>query len=330
MSFTVASKPVGRIGYGMGGLTFPTKALPTPEAIRMLKSALSAGANMWNAGEHYGTPDYNSLHLLHAYFTQYPEDADNVFISVKSCLDTVARKPSNDAKSVRESIERCLGILDGKCKIDIFQPCRLDPDVPTEETIRAINEYVQAGKIGSIGLSEVSAASVRKAAAVAPIAAVEIELSLFETSVLSNGVAEACAELRIPLVAYSPINRGFLSGQIRKFEDMPEKDYRRLFPRYQEENFGHNMQLVEEVEKIAKRKDCSPVQVGLAWVCAQSEAIGVPVIPIPGSSSLKRLEENMSSVTLSADEMREIQTIVSSFEVKGDRAPPQLTKYMSV
>lgn len=330
MTVIIANKPIGPIGFGMGGLTWPTKALPISESITIIKAALNSGATMWNAGEHYGTPSYNSLHLLNAYFTQYPDDADKVFISVKAGFDMVQRKPISSGQGIRDSIERCLSILDGKCQIDLFQAGRLDPDVPIEETIGAIEEYVKVWKIRSVGLSEVSAASIRKANSIIPIAAVEVELSLFETSVLSNGVANTCSELGIPIVAYSPINRGFLSGQIRKFEDLPKNDYRRMFPRYQQENFGENMKLVEEVESIARRKGCTAVQIGLAWGRAQGEAIRTPVIPIPGSSSRERLRENLSLVELSESELREINEILARLEVKGGRAPPGLDKYLSV
>lgn len=136
---------------------------------------------------------------------------------MKSCLDLSMRRPLGDAQGVRDSIERFLRILDGTCTTDLFQPCRLDPDVPVEETVGAIAEYVRASKIRAVDLGEVSAASIRKAQAIVPIAAVKIELSLFETGVLNNGVAETYRELSIPLVALSPISHDFLSSQIRSW-----------------------------------------------------------------------------------------------------------------
>lgn len=202
MSLKISAKPVGPIGLGTMGFIRRDRQIPVEDAIATLKAALDAGANFWNAGTIYGTPEYNSLHLLKAYFTKYPEDADKVSISVKSCLDISTFIPSADAAGVRASIEKSLAILDGKCRIDVFQAARLDPNVPVEETIGAIAEYVKAGKIGGIGLSECSAASIRKAVAVHPIAAVEVELSLFATQIMSNGIAESCKEHEIPIVAY--------------------------------------------------------------------------------------------------------------------------------
>ena len=329
MSFTMAGKTVGRISFGMAGLTGFGK-VSTEDAIATLKAALYAGANFWNAGEIYGKPDYNSLHLLNAYFTKYPGDAEKVVISVKSCFDLMGGKTFNDTEGVRACIDRCLAVLDGKCKIDIFEPARLDPNVPVEETVRAIAEYVKAGKIGSVGLSECGAASIRKASAVTPISAVEIELSLFETGIFTNGVADVCKELNIPIVAYSPLNKGFLTGQLRKYEDMPEKDYRQMFPRFQPDVFDENLKLVEEVERLAKGKGYSAIQVAIAWVAAQSETIGVPVIPIPGASSVPRVDENMKEVTLSKTELEEISAILEKIEVKGGRAPARFSHFLEV
>ena len=317
----------------MGGLTaFGTAKVSSENAIACMKAALHAGANFWNAGEHYGTPEYNSLHLLNIYFRRYPEDADKVVISVKSCFGLVDGQIAlrNDEKGVKASIDHCLEVLDGKCRIDVFQAARLDPDVPVEETVGAIQEYVKVGKIGGVGLSECSAASIRKAVAVAPIAAVEVEVSLFETGIFSNGVADACKEFQIPIVAYSPLNRGFLTGQYRKYEDLPEKDYRKMFPRYQPEVFDENVRLVEEIEKVARQRGCSGIHVALAWVSAQSNSLGVPVVPIPGASSVPRVPENMMEVTLTVQELEALREILSRIEVKGARAPARFAHWMEV
>lgn len=330
MAAIIAGKPVGPIGFGMISLLNPAKQVSTEDAIATLKAALNAGANFWNAGEHYGTPDYNSLHLLNAYFSKYPEDAEKVVVSVKGCFNFKERKPSNDVEGVKTSIENCLAILGGKCRIDLFQASRGDPDVPIEITVAAIAEHVKAGKVGSIGLSECSAASIRKAVAVHPIAAVEVELSLFETGIMRNGVAETCKEFNIPIVAYSPLSRGFLTGQLRKYEDMDEKDFRRMFPRFQPDVFDENLKLVDEVEKVAKRKDCSVVQVAIAWVSAQSKTVAVPVVPIPGAGAVSRVEENMKRIELNADELSVINEVLARMEVKGGRYPAGFSRYESV
>lgn len=330
MSFTIAGKHVGRIGFGMIGLLNPSNNIAIEDAIATLKAALTAGANLWNAGEHYGTPEYNSLTLLNKYFTKYPEDADKVVISVKGAFDMKTAKALNNPEGVRDSIENCLSILDGKCRIDLFQTSRGDPDVPIEVTVGAIAEFVKAGKVGSIGLSECSAGTIRKAVGVHPIAAVEIELSLFETGILSNGIAEACNEFDVPIVAYSPLSRGFLTGQLRKYDDLGEKDFRRMFPRFQPEVFNENLKLVEEVEKVAKRKGCSTVQIAIAWVSAQSKSIGVPVIPIPGARKMSQLEENVETVELTSEELKEINGVLERIEVKGGRVPARFEHFLEV
>ncbi len=330
MPLTVAGKEVGRIGFGMTSLLRPGKVTPQDEAIAVMKAALTASANYWNAGELYGTPEWNSLHLINAYFTKYPEDANKVFISVKGCFNRAAGKPANDQDGVRTSLEYCLKTLDGKCRIDLFQAARGDPDVPIEVTVGAIAEYVKAGKVGCIGLSECSAITIRKASAVHPIGAVEVELSLFETSNLKNGVAEACKEFGIPIIAYSPLSRGFLTGQLQKYEDLDEKDFRRMFPRFQPDVFDENMQLVKEVEQVAAQKGCSVVQVALAWVSAQSQTIGVPVVPIPGASAISRVEENMKYVALTGPEFKQIDEVLSRIEVKGGRYPAAFARYEQI
>ncbi|KAF2722090.1 putative aldo/keto reductase [Polychaeton citri CBS 116435] len=318
---TIVGKRVNSIGYGMGSLTSPHKSVSTADAIAVLKTALEAGANCWNAGLIYGTSTYNSCHLLNAYFTQYPSDVDRVCVSVKGCFDLWQGKIFNDADSVRASIDEALRVIDGKCKIDIFEPCRVDPRIPIEETVGAIAEYVRAGKVGGIGLSECGAGTIRRAMKVHPIAAVEIEISLISTEAFTNGITQTCRDYNIPIIAYSPLGHGFLTGQIRRLDDIPQSDYRRMFPRFQPDAFADNIRLVEEVKAIAQKKGCSEVQIAIAWVAAQSEKAGVPIIPIPGSSNLPRTKENTSHIKLEKSELTDIEDILRKIEVKGGRAP---------
>lgn len=179
-----------------------------------MRAALSSGCTNWNGGQFYGTPEHNSLHLLNAYFTKYPEDADKVVISIKGGLDTSTGKMDGTKAGVQKTIDNCLEVLDGKKFLDLFEFGRVDLNVPIEETVGYMAEYVKAGKLGGISLTEVGSASIRKAHAVHPIAAVEVEFSLYATEILENGVAATCAELGIPIVAYSPMGRGFLVSNI--------------------------------------------------------------------------------------------------------------------
>lgn len=175
-----------------------------------MRTALALGANAWNGGEIYGTPQRNSLHLLNEYFTKWPEDAEKVVLSIKGGVVPGGLQPDGSKANVTRSIEECLAVLDGKKFLDLFECARVDVRVPLEETIGTIAEYVKAGKVGGISLSEVGANTIRKAHAIHPISAVEVEFSLWATDILENGVAATCAELGIPIVAYSPLGRGFL------------------------------------------------------------------------------------------------------------------------
>lgn len=237
-----------------------------------MKAALENGSNFWNGGQFYGPLDANSLQLLSHYFTKYPEDKDKVCLSMKGAFSFHPLGPDNSPENIRKSIDTCLEVLGNKVFIDIWEPGRVDPKVDIETTIEAIAEYVKAGKIGGIGLSECSENTIRRAHAVHPISTVEVELSMFTTDPLvapcvkrpmliyprlTNGVATACAELGITLVAYAPLSQGFLTGQIKSFEDIPENDMRRMYPRFQPGAFDQNMRLVDEVEKIAQRKGCT-------------------------------------------------------------------------
>jgi pyridoxine 4-dehydrogenase len=161
-------------------------------------------------GEFYGTPELNSLHLLNDYFTKYPEDADKVVISIKGGMKATEVAIDGSKANIQRSIDECLRVLDGKKFLDLFECSRVDPEVPVEDTISYIAEYVKAGKLGGICMSEVSAKSIRKGHAVHPIAAVEVEFSMYATEILENDVAATCAELGIPIIAYSPMGRGFL------------------------------------------------------------------------------------------------------------------------
>lgn len=175
-----------------------------------MRTALLHGANFFNGGELYGPPERNSLQLLNEYFTKYPEDADRVVLSIKGGMVPGALIPDSSKANVSRSIEESLKVLDGKKFLDVFEVARFDGKTPLAETIGTIAEYVKAGKVGGIGLSEVNAKTIRAAHAIHPIAVVEVELSLFSTDILTNGVAATCAELGIPIAAYSPLGRGFL------------------------------------------------------------------------------------------------------------------------
>lgn len=319
---TIADQPIHTTGYGLMGLTWRKSPPSQEQAFSAMRAALSAGANFWNGGEIYGPPDANSLQLLHAYFTEHPQDAKKVVISIKGGMKKGEMAVDGSPENTTRSIEECLKVLDGKKKLDVWESARVDPKTPIETTMRAAEKFVQDGRLGGIGLSECSAKTIRRAAAVTKIAAVEVEFSLWSTEILTNGIAEACGELEIPIVAYSPLGRGFLTGQIKKYDDIPDDDMRKNYPRFQPENFDKNYKLVEELERLARNKGCTPGQVGTAWVKAQSRKPRMPVfIPIPGATTAERVEENSVDVELSDNDIKEIDSLLEKIPVEGGRYP---------
>lgn len=268
----------------------------------------------------YGTPERNSCHLLNEYFTKYPEDASKVVLSIKGGLKKGEMAPDGSEKNIRRSIDDCLKALDGKKSIDVFECARVDPNTPIEVTIAAFQKCVDEGKIRGISLSEVKAETIRRASKVAPIACVEVELSLWATDILHNGVASTCAELGIPIVAYSPLMRGALTDQIKTLDDIPEGDFRRSLPKFQPDVIAANRKLTDEIDKLASRKDCTKPQIALAWCRALSGRPGMPtIIPIPGATTEARVLENGKEVELTEQDMKEIDEILKENEIVGDR-----------
>lgn len=287
-----------------------------------MRAALKNGCNSWNGGDFYGTPEYNSLTLLERYFEKYPEDADKVILCIKGGVGVDARKPDGSAESMRRSIDAILKQLNGRKKLDLFECARRDQAVSMEETFGELQKYIDEGKLGGISLSEVRVETIHEAVKITKIAAVEVELSLFSTEPLENGVAAACAQYGIPLIAYSPLCRGLLTGQIKKYDDLPENDFRRHYPRFSPENFEHNITLVQKVEEMATKKGITTGQFALSWLLALQKRPGMPVIiPIPGATTAERVEENSKAVELTDEEMAVVDEILDKLDVKGARYP---------
>jgi pyridoxine 4-dehydrogenase len=285
-----------------------------------MRASLGTGANFWNGGDFYGTPERNSLHLLNEYFTKYPEDAEKVVLSIKGGIVPGEMRMNCSPENVRRSVDECIRLLDGRKSVDIFECARVDPNIPIEETIRSLAELVKEGKINGIGLSETSAETIRRAHKVHPIAAVEVELSLWATDILWNGIATTCGELGIPIVAYSPLAKGALTGLINTIADIPEGDPRKHLPKFQDDVMAANMRVTHEVEKLAEKKGVTKAQVAIGWVKALSGRNGMPtIIPIPGAITVERVLENGRDVVLTQDEMEEIEGILKNNEVKGAR-----------
>ncbi|MBE7175287.1 MAG: aldo/keto reductase, partial [Mucilaginibacter polytrichastri] len=215
---------------------------------------------------------------------------------------------------VRKSVERSLRNLDTD-HIDLYYLHRIDKDTPVEETVGAMAELVKEGKVRYIGLSEASSETIRKAHAVHPVTAIQSEYSLFERTVEEQGVLETLKELQIGFVPYSPLGRGFLSGQIRKPEDLPADDFRRNIPRFQGEQFYKNVELVDALEKMAGEKGITASQLALAWVLSKD------MVPIPGTKRRSYLEQNIAAaeVLLSDADLEQLESIVPLGTDTGNR-----------
>ena len=267
------------------------------ESIATIHRAIELGVTLFDTAEIYG-PLVNEELVGRAIRGQ----RDAVVIATKfgfrydeNGMTGVDSTPANVQRACEGSLRR-LGVE----TIDLFYQHRVDPNVPIEDTIGAMGRLVEQGKVRRLGLSEAGAETIRRAAAVHPIAAVQSEYSLWERDVEAD-ILPVVRELGIGFVPYSPLGRGFLTGQITRREDLPEGDYRRNDPRYSEENFDRNMALVEVVKSIAAAHDASAAQVALAWLLAQ----GDDIVPIPGSKRRVTLEDSMKAaeLTLSAGEL---------------------------
>jgi aryl-alcohol dehydrogenase-like predicted oxidoreductase len=216
---------------------------------------------------------------------------------------------------VRKSCDGSLQRL-GVDHIDLYYQHRVDRTVPIEETVGAMADLVREGKVRYLGLSEAAPVTIRRATEEHPISALQTEYSLW-TRDPEDEILPLCRTLGIGFVAYSPLGRGFLTGRFRTFEDLPEDDYRRNSPRFQGENFRKNLDLVDRVEEIARRKQCSPAQLALTWLLAQGEEI----VPIPGTKQRRYLEENVGAldVELTSDDLEEIEEVAPKGAAVGDR-----------
>ncbi|KZT71694.1 Aldo/keto reductase [Daedalea quercina L-15889] len=323
---TASSVTVAKVAHGLMMMTLRA-AGPVPddqcfEAIKAGIDALPPGTKMLlNSGEFYAN-DFGTgnLELLARFFEKYPGYADKTFLSVKGGGKGIGkglRGPDASPDNLRRSVDNINTALRGTKKLDLFECARVDPNVSVEDSIKTLVGLIKEGKFDHIGMSECSAASLRRGNSVHPIAAVEIEVSPWSYEEETKKVIATAQELGIAVVAYSPLGRGFLTGSIKSVDDLPENDIRRRLTRFGEEYIKHNLTLVEALKAVAAKKGCTPGQLSIAWV----GSLGPNVIPLPGSSKKERTLENLAGgdVELTEADLAEINSIIAKHEVKGDR-----------
>jgi aryl-alcohol dehydrogenase-like predicted oxidoreductase len=322
---SLGSLKVSALGLGCMGMSYAYGPADEAESLRVLRRYVELGGNFLDTAEIYGP--YKNEELLGLFLREVPRA--KIVVATKfgfrigpEGITGVDGSPENARRACDASLKRL-----GTDYIDLYYQHRVDPAVPIEETVGAMAELKRAGKVRAIGLSEAAPETLRRAAAVHPIAALQSEYSLWSRDVETNGVLSTCRELGIGFVPYSPLGRGFLTGAIQKPTDLDPSDWRLTNPRFQREAFEKNLALAEGVKALAARKRCTPAQVALAWVLAQ----GNDIVPIPGTKRVKYLEDNLGAleVELSPDDLSALDELFPPGAATGERYAPDLMEMVN-
>lgn len=317
---------VSSIGFGCMGINFGYgNAMDKQEAITLIRQTFDRGENFFDTAEVYGP--YTNEEVVGEALRPI---RDKVVIATKfgfNIVDGQMKGLNSRPEHIKQVAEASLKRLSIDV-IDLFYQHRVDPDVPIEDVAGAVKDLIQEGKVKYFGLSEPSAKTLRRAHAVQPVTTLQNEYSMWVRGPETNGIFEACEELGVGLVAYSPLGKGFLTGAMGKDLKLGSNDFRSNLPRFQADALEKNLELVKLLEKMASEKGITPAQLALAWILAQKEWI----VPIPGTTKLHRFEENIGAakVELSKHDLELIAKALNEIAIEGERYPEQQMKLVGV